>query len=145
MFNRIKAFLFLNAVNTGLVRIVIYTHRAFIRKIGHRQAAFIPMVCLCIGESNICSHLERSRFRAICHTRSRWYICFNVFSPFLDTVKMQNLTKIKINAVQYYIKFFCWLGHHKMSFCYPSSYEWSKEVVYSLLRYSMICVMTSPL
>ena len=38
--------------------------------------------------------------------------------------------------------FFSWLDHCKMSYYYPSSHESIREVVYFLLRYSMICVMT---
>ena len=31
-----------------------------------------------------------------------------------------------------------WLDHHKTSFCYPSSHEYSREVVHSSLCYSII-------
>ena len=39
----------------------------------------------------------------------------------------------------------CGLGYTKMSFQCLSSYKSSREVVYFLLHYSMISVMTSPL
>ena len=38
------------------------------------------------------------------------------------------------------IFFCCWLGHRKMSFYNLTSHEQSREVVYFLLPYSMICL-----
>ena len=37
------------------------------------------------------------------------------------------------------------LGHCKMSFYYPSFHGYSREALYFLLCYSMICVIASPL
>ena len=37
--------------------------------------------------------------------------------------------------------YFCWLDRRKMSFYYPTSHEQSREVVYFLFCYSMICLM----